>query len=134
MSDIESDTNSNSVKSKKVPKRIRNDLILLGVIFLIVIIAGGIYLATRNEGSYAVVSIDGSVYAKYKLSENITVELPIGQDGNNRNVLMIEDGKVSVLEADCRDKICVNHSPISKTGETIVCLPNRMVIEIVEGG
>ena len=46
------------------------------------------------------------------------------------NFLVIEDGKAYVSEADCPDKICVDHAPISRVGETIVCLPHGVVIAI----
>lgn len=45
-------------------------------------------------------------------------------------IMVIEDGKVYMQEADCPNQICVHHTPISHRGETIVCLPNRIVIEI----
>ena len=47
-----------------------------------------------------------------------------------RCVLVIEDGKAYMEEADCPNQICVHHSPVSHKGETIVCLPNRVVIEV----
>jgi hypothetical protein len=46
--------------------------------------------------------------------------------------LVIKDGKAFIQNADCPDKICAEHKPISKTGETIVCLPHKLVIEITE--
>ena len=45
-------------------------------------------------------------------------------------ILIIKDGEVYMQEADCPNQICVHHSPISHKGETIVCLPNRVIIEI----
>lgn len=111
-------------------RKIRNDLILLSSVLLIAILAGGVYLLTREPGARAVVSVNGDVFATYPLSRDLTVELPTGADGSHRNLLVIRDGKVSVTEADCRDRICVGHPPISETGETIVCLPNRLVVEI----
>ena len=42
-----------------------------------------------------------------------------------------EHGQVWITEADCRDQICVEHRPVSKAGETVVCLPNELVIKIV---
>ena len=38
-----------------------------------------------------------------------------------------------MLEANCPDEICVHHKPISKNGETIVCLPNKVVVVIKNG-
>ena len=45
-------------------------------------------------------------------------------------VILIKDGKVTMKEADCKDKICADHKAIEKSGETIVCLPHKVVIEI----
>ena len=44
--------------------------------------------------------------------------------------MQIKDGKVTMKEADCRDQICADHKAIEKSGETIVCLPHKVVIEI----
>jgi len=45
-------------------------------------------------------------------------------------ILVIKDGKADMISAECPDHICVHHAPISHKGETIVCLPNRVVVEI----
>ena len=50
------------------------------------------------------------------------------------NLVRIRDGKVTCEEADCPDKLCVKHSAISNLGETIICLPHKVVLEIREGG
>ena len=44
------------------------------------------------------------------------------------NRLVIKDGKASVESATCPDGICASHNPIHRKGESIVCLPNRVVI------
>ena len=46
------------------------------------------------------------------------------------NLVSVQDGAVSVEAADCRDQICVRHKPVSAAGESIVCLPHRLVVEI----
>ena len=62
--------------------------------------------------------------------ENIQrIEIP-GKVG--KCILIISDGKADMESADCPNQICVHHSAISHTGETIVCLPNRVVIEVIE--
>ena len=45
-------------------------------------------------------------------------------------ILVIKDGEAYMQEADCPNQICVHHSSVSHKGETIVCLPNRVIIEI----
>ena len=44
---------------------------------------------------------------------------------------VIKDGKAWVKEADCPDKICAKHRPISRSGESIICLPHKLVITVV---
>lgn len=131
---VEMSHENDTSNKNEIRKKIRNDIILVGVIILAALIAGSIYMLTRKPGGYAVVSINGNVYASYSLSEDITVELQTGSDGTHRNILVIKDGKVFVSEADCRDGICVKHNPIETIGDTIVCLPNRLVIEVQKDG
>lgn len=82
----------------------------------------------RGESAELVqISIEGNMYGSYHLYENqeITIENEYG-----KNVIIIEDGKVKMKEADCPDKYCVSHRAISKAKETIVCLPHKLVVEI----
>lgn len=107
----------------------RNDGILLGVILLLAaLLAGAGHLAGQaEEGTTVVVSINGKEYGVYVLSENQTVELP-GELGKNK--LMISDGVVWMETAVCPDQYCVKQGKISKVGEQIVCLPNKIVVEL----
>jgi len=88
-------------------------------------------LRPEGDGAKAVVTIDGKVHSHYSLEDDETVKIDIDDVGFNS--FKIENGKVDMLEADCRDGICVDHKPISLDGETIICLPHKLVIEI-EGG
>jgi len=60
--------------------------------------------------------------------DGIRIEIP-GKVGIC--TLVINKGEVYMESADCPNQICVHHSRISRKGETIVCLPNRVVIEII---
>ncbi len=60
-------------------------------------------------------------------------ELPLAKDKEielEGNTIEIKDGEVDVTEASCKNRICVNHKKIEKKGESIVCLPNKVVVEI----
>jgi hypothetical protein len=48
------------------------------------------------------------------------------------NVMIVENNTINIIDADCPDKICVNHSTIENVGETIICLPHKLVVEIKE--
>lgn len=106
----------------------KNDWILGGGI---VLAAGMILLfqLLRDSGGAkeVTISVDGDVSGTYSLEEDQTVEI----GGTNR--LVIEDGTARMEWADCPDQICVNHRPVSRNGESIICLPNEVVVS-VKGG
>lgn len=107
--------------------RRRHDILFIAVLlFLCAAAALGLYVL-REDGDTVTVSIDGQLYAEYPLTEDRVVEL-ISDGGFNR--LVIEDGYAYVEEASCPDGICSSHSPIGHNGESIICLPNKVVIEI----
>lgn len=77
----------------------------------------------RGNGSTVVITENGKEVYSVSLYENRTIRL----DGNT---VVIKNGSVFVSEADCKNQICVNHKPVSKCGESIVCLPNGVVAEV----
>lgn len=80
-----------------------------------------------GEGE-AVIYKNGEVFDTVSLSEEKTVVI---EDGNgNRNVIRIEGGQVKMIEASCPDQLCVNTRPAKRNGESIICLPNRVAVEI----
>lgn len=42
----------------------------------------------------------------------------------------VEDGYLSVIDANCADKLCAHQPSISKENDTIVCLPNKVVFTV----
>ena len=115
-------------------RKIRNDIILAAAI--VIIAAAGLMLwrFNRAEGVSVAVNIDGVQTAVYPLSEDREVVITTGDDGEHRNELVIKDGKASIREADCPDSICVKTRAAAYVGETIVCLPHKLVIEITAAG
>ena len=106
----------------------KNDWILLGVICA----AAGFlflwrFLQPSPESAEIEIKVDGSLQGTYSLWED--QEIAIG----NTNVLVISDGKAKMRSAECPDQICVRQKAISKKGETIVCLPNKVIVEVTEG-
>lgn len=110
-------------------RKLKNDIIL--AVIVVVIAATGLFLLNvfKTEGAFAIIKIDGKETERYPLSVNTEVVIETGEDG--RNTLVIEDNKAFIKDANCPDKICEGHSKISFKGETIVCLPHKVVIEIV---
>lgn len=102
----------------------RNDRILI----LTLLVIGGICVCLfplfRSDGELVVVRISDEVYGTYQLQEDQVVEI------GTHNTLEIKKGRASMINASCPDLICVHHQPVSKDGDTIVCLPNKTIIEI----
>lgn len=113
----------------------KNDVILIALLLVVALLtAGGMRIWQMNntkDTANVVVTIDGEVYGTYPLSEDRTerIELPDG----SYNILIISDGYADVSEASCPDQICVKHNHIRYSKESIVCLPNKVVVT-VEGG
>lgn len=106
----------------------KNDITLIAIIIVIVMIFFVFYAFQKETGSTLVVTVDGEFYQEYSLHENqiITIE---DEDGH-KNVFEIKDGVATMIEASCPDKLCISQHPISFNHETIVCLPNKVVLTV----
>ncbi len=103
--------------------------VIAGIAVLAVLIAA-VAMLTRPEGGTVEVYVDGKLEYSYPINENRTFEV---RGGEGFNIVEIRDGGVSVIDADCKNGLCVKSVAISKNGQQIVCLPNRMII-VVRGG
>lgn len=103
----------------------KKDFILIGAIVAVILIAFGVMALVQQEGDSVVVRVDGKKVAEYSLSQDGEYVLNGGT-----NVLKIEGGKAYLTEADCPDHLCMNQGKISKNGETITCLPNRLTVTV----
>lgn len=103
----------------------KRDFILIGAILAVILIVFAVTQLTKEEGAYVVVRVDGQEVAQYSLSENGEYELNGGT-----NILRIKDGTACLTKANCPDHLCVNQGKISKSGETITCLPNRLTVTV----
>lgn len=106
----------------------KNDWILVMVILVLAGIGFFIYTSYgRQNAGFVKVTVDGELFGMYSLEKEQEIKI------NDTNYLIIRDGQADMIEADCPDQICVDHKTISKNKETIVCLPNKVIAEIVGG-
>ena len=112
-------------------RRYGRDLAVVGGLLLLALAAWGVLTLCGRGGDTVVVRIDGAVAARYPLSAD--GEYPFRTD-RGYNLLVIEDGRARVAEADCLDKICVSSRAVSRVGETIVCLPHRLTVTVEGDG
>ena len=116
-------TSSQLQKSKAA-----NDVIFILAVLVVVVVIGGFLLIFRTEGTMVEVTIDGELYGKYPLDKNQVIEI---RNGDNLNVLVIEDGKAYIREANCPGGDCTHYRPIKYTLGKIVCLPHRVYVSII---
>ncbi len=107
----------------------KGDIILSVVCILAAVIVLVFAFALKTDGKSAVITVDGETFGEYLLSDEQEIIIST-EFGTNK--VQIKDGKVSVSDADCPDRYCVDHVAIDSTGETVVCLPHRVVVEIKE--
>lgn len=105
------------------------DALLL--ILLLLLGAAGFFavrLMAQKSGAVVQVSLHGEAYGTYPLTQELSIQ--IRQNGKVTNVLKISEGKAAMIQADCPDQLCVHQNAIAGQGETIVCLPNQVVVRI----
>lgn len=112
----------------------KNDWLLIAVLLVAAVgayVAMQYYQNVSTKNAVAVVTVDGVEYGRYPLSEDHTETIRFEDGSYNRFEIL--DGYVSMPEASCPDQICVHHNKISRNKETIVCLPDKVVITIKNG-
>lgn len=102
----------------------KKDFILLVIVLLVGVV--GIFLMNSAEkGAVAEVKVDGETV------ERITLDGESFKKDINGVTVCCENGEIFVQDSDCADKVCVRSGKISKSGEGIICAPNRVAIEII---
>ena len=111
--------------------RLRLSDILLLAVFLLIALAlfVGYRLFHADPGSAIEISIDGKTDKVLPLGKNTKYD--ITPKGGGKNILEIRDGYASIIEADCPDKLCVSQKKINKNGETLVCLPHKVIVTVI---
>lgn len=105
----------------------RSDLILIFSVLGLALFLWGLFGLFKKKGAEAIISIDG--VEQYVLPLDTDTSLTISTEYGT-NTIYIHDQTVSVTDADCKDRYCVLHRPVSMAGETIVCLPHKLVVTV----
>lgn len=103
------------------------DYFLLILFVLITIILFILFNKDGSMGANVSIFVNGSLYQELPLNINEEIEI---NDGTHINRIKIENGTAYMMEANCPDELCLNTNHISKSNEIIVCLPNKVYIEI----
>ena len=108
----------------------RIDFFLLGAVGVVIAL---LFLAQKPwdtaTGGTVVITVAGEEYGRFPLDED--AEIPIKNQADSvTNTLTIENGAAKMTAADCPDKLCLHQKKIDASNETIVCLPNKIVVSV----
>ena len=107
-------------------KKAKGTLVLLFIILAMAIALYSVF-RPRKTGDRVTVTVRGERVAEFSLLEDGVHTLNGGT-----NTLEIKNGRARMTEADCPDRICVKEGWVSRMGECITCLPNKLVVEVVK--
>lgn len=109
--------------------KVRNDIILIGVIFLFAIIGIILFQSfSKKDNLKAVVYVEDILVLEIPLEE--TKEYTI-QGKVSEVKIRTSLNSICVIDSGCEDKICVHQGEIHRSHQTITCLPNRVYIKII---
>lgn len=105
-------------------------IVLLLVISIVPYLIFAKYQKNYSGEIYAVVYTDGAEKQRIRLDNNSGEKKFTIKSGKGYNNVVIKDNSIAITEADCSDKVCTEFGFVHKVGDKIVCLPNKVVIEI----
>ena len=108
--------------------KIKRDIFLIAAFLCVALIIYAFLYLSSSEGDIVIVKVDGTVVKELPLNQDDEFTVSGFQGGINS--IIIRNGSVLASDADCPDKLCVKTGKINRVGETIVCLPHRVVVEI----
>lgn len=103
------------------------DVALFFIILAFGLLISWFSLTGSNQGEKVIVTVEGALYGTYSLAQDQEIEII---DENHINHITIKDGAVSMSYSNCANQVCINTGAISQTKDSIVCLPNKVMIEI----
>ncbi len=103
------------------------DYIVIGIVLICIIFSFTIIQLIKYRGNVCIISVNEDEIYRLSLNEDkeIVVQGPIGETR-----IKIENGSIWIMDAPCPQKICQKMGKINRTGEIIVCVPNKVIIQI----
>ena len=105
----------------------KKDIILIAAVLAISLISLAAIKMTQKDGKEVIVTVDGKEVYKTSIKKDQIYQIP---EKNGTNVMQIKDGKVTMIEATCPDHYCMRQKAVDEHGGSIICLPNKVVIEV----
>ena len=98
-------------------------IFIAGILILAEVLWLGFQIAGKRSHNMIRITVDGKEFGTYSLSQDRVIHI------GDTNVCEIKDGKVTMIEATCPDHYCMRQKAVDEHGGSIICLPNKVVIE-----
>lgn len=113
----------------------KNDKVLLAAITIVTILSFlALYLLRlgkdKDQGKIAFIKVKGKTVREIQLSE-IKEDTTFSVDGLiGKTTIEVNKDRIRIIDAPCKDKICIHMSWAKRQGDSIICVPNQVVVEI----
>ena len=101
-------------------------ILIFTVVFFIFVLLAVFLTFLKPDENVAIISVNGKEYQTISLEEDRTFSV---NTEYGENQVEVNDGNIRILSADCPDKLCIRHGKLHSKYDSIVCLPNKLVIE-----
>lgn len=106
---------------------LKGDIILIALLCLIIVLLFVPSFTGSDEKLTAEIYCEGGLVEAVSLSETDKKEITVGNC-----VLLLEKDGVSFIHSDCRDKLCIKRGKLKRKGDTMACVPEK-VVAVIKG-
>lgn len=105
------------------------DLIIILILVAVSFVPFYFLLSPKRESNniIAIIKVNNHQVKKLPLNRDVVWKY---QNGNKLNVVQVKNHKIRMIDANCKDQICVKDGWKSKSEDTIVCLPHKFLVEL----
>lgn len=107
------------------------DFVIVALVLALAAAVAFPFLTGGSEALYAEIYQDEELVKRMLLTEGLHETVTI--DGNVQNVIEIDGRTIRFSESTCPDQVCVRTGTLTRSGQTAVCLPNRVIVRLRGG-
>ena len=107
----------------------KTDAVLI-FIFIVIAAFAWFFGTSKTEAASADIYVGGVFYGSFSLFENNSIDIIPKDDGIVTNIVVIENGSAKMEFSSCTGQDCLRQGTVKSGGNIIVCLPNKIVVEI----
>lgn len=110
------------------------DVVLIVSLLILSCIPAALFWASGQaaaaNGTHAVIYVDGKEYKTVPLSEHHGTDTLTIRTEHGYNTILIRNEEIAIIDADCPDQVCVHEGFLKNPGQTSVCLPHKVMVEV----